>query len=58
MVNVSNYGNLMEAGVHIYEYKPGFIHAKMSYQMMNVQSAGQLILIIEVSIFTMNAVFF
>lgn len=28
MVNVSNYGNLMEAGVHIYEYKPGFIHAK------------------------------
>ena len=31
---------------------------KMSYQMMNVQSAGQLILIIEVSIFTMNAVFF
>lgn len=28
MVNVSNYGKLMEAGVHIYEYKPGFIHAK------------------------------
>ena len=28
MVNVSNYGRLMEAGVHIYEYTPGFIHAK------------------------------
>lgn len=28
MVNVSNYGKLMEAGVHIYEYHPGFIHAK------------------------------
>ncbi len=28
MVNVSNYGKLMEAGVHIYEYKLGFIHAK------------------------------
>ncbi len=28
MVNVSNYGKLMEGGVHIYEYKPGFIHAK------------------------------
>lgn len=28
MVNVSNYGKLMEAGVHIYEYTPGFIHAK------------------------------
>ena len=28
MVNVSNYGKLMEAGVHIYEYQPGFIHAK------------------------------
>lgn len=28
MVNVSNYGKLMEAGVHIYEYKTGFIHAK------------------------------
>lgn len=28
MVNVSNYGPLMQAGVKIYEYKPGFIHAK------------------------------
>ena len=28
MVNVSNYGKLMEAGVNIYEYTPGFIHAK------------------------------
>lgn len=28
MVNVSNYGKLIEAGVRIYEYKPGFIHAK------------------------------
>lgn len=28
MVNVSNYGKLMEAGVRIYEYTPGFIHAK------------------------------
>lgn len=28
MVNVSNYGKLMEAGVMIYEYTPGFIHAK------------------------------
>jgi cardiolipin synthase len=28
MVNVSNYGKLMEAGVRIYEYEPGFIHAK------------------------------
>lgn len=28
MVNVSNYGKLMEAGVQIYEYTPGFIHAK------------------------------
>lgn len=28
MVNVSNYGKLMSAGVHIYEYEPGFIHAK------------------------------
>jgi len=28
MVNVSNYGKLMEAGVHIYEYQLGFIHAK------------------------------
>ena len=28
MVNVSNYGRLMEAGVSIYEYEPGFIHAK------------------------------
>lgn len=28
MVNISNYGKLMEAGVHIYEYQPGFIHAK------------------------------
>lgn len=28
MVNVSNYGKLMAAGVKVYEYKPGFIHAK------------------------------
>lgn len=28
MVNVSNYGKLMEAGVRVYEYEPGFIHAK------------------------------
>ncbi len=28
MVNVSNYGKLMEAGVQVYEYAPGFIHAK------------------------------
>lgn len=28
MVNVSNYGKLMESGVHVYEYMPGFIHAK------------------------------
>jgi cardiolipin synthase len=28
MVNVSNYGKLMEAGVRVYEYTPGFIHAK------------------------------
>lgn len=28
MVNVSNYGKLMEAGVRVFEYKPGFIHAK------------------------------
>lgn len=28
MVNVSNYGKLMAAGVRIYEYDPGFIHAK------------------------------
>lgn len=28
MVNISNYGKLMEAGVRIYEYTPGFIHAK------------------------------
>lgn len=28
MVNVSNYGKLMEAGVSVYEYEPGFIHAK------------------------------
>ena len=28
MVDVSNYGKLMEAGVHIYEYQSGFIHAK------------------------------
>lgn len=28
MVNILNYGKLMEAGVHIYEYQPGFIHAK------------------------------
>ena len=28
MVNVSNYGKLMEAGVRIFEYRPGFIHAK------------------------------
>lgn len=28
MVNVSNYGKLMESGVKVYEYLPGFIHAK------------------------------
>lgn len=28
IVNVSNYGKLMEAGVRIFEYTPGFIHAK------------------------------
>lgn len=28
MVNISNYGKLMEAGVRVYEYTPGFIHAK------------------------------
>lgn len=28
VVNVSNYGKLMEAGVSVYEYTPGFIHAK------------------------------
>ncbi len=28
MVNISNYGKLMSAGVRIYEYTPGFIHAK------------------------------
>lgn len=28
MVNVYNYGRLMEAGVRIFEYTPGFIHAK------------------------------
>ena len=28
MVNVYNYGKLMEAGVRIFEYTPGFIHAK------------------------------
>ncbi len=28
MVTVSNYGNLLKKGVHIYEYQPGFIHAK------------------------------
>lgn len=28
MVTVSNYGRLMKKGVHIYEYQPGFIHAK------------------------------
>ncbi|MCM1184073.1 MAG: cardiolipin synthase [Roseburia sp.] len=28
MVNVSNYGKLMESGVRIFEYEPGFIHAK------------------------------
>lgn len=28
MVTVSNYGILMENGVHIYEYVPGFIHSK------------------------------
>jgi cardiolipin synthase len=28
MVTRSNYGELMEAGVRIYEYKPGYIHAK------------------------------
>ena len=28
MVTVSNYGDLMKKGVRIYEYQPGFIHAK------------------------------
>jgi cardiolipin synthase len=28
MVNISNYGKLMAAGVRVYEYTPGFIHAK------------------------------
>ena len=28
MVNVSNYGKLMGSGVRVYEYIPGFIHAK------------------------------
>ncbi len=28
MVTVSNYGSLIKKGVHIYEYQPGFIHAK------------------------------
>ena len=28
MVNVSNYGKLIKSGVKIYEYTPGFIHAK------------------------------
>ncbi len=28
MVTVSNYGDLLENGVKIYEYTPGFIHAK------------------------------
>ena len=28
MVNISNYGRLMENGIRIYEYLPGFIHAK------------------------------
>lgn len=28
MVNVYNYGKLIEAGVRIFEYTPGFIHAK------------------------------
>lgn len=28
MVTRSNYGKLMEAGVRIYEYSPGYIHAK------------------------------
>lgn len=28
MVNVSNYGKLIKAGVKIFEYTPGFIHAK------------------------------
>ncbi|OPX86163.1 MAG: Major cardiolipin synthase ClsA [Pelotomaculum sp. PtaB.Bin104] len=29
MVTRSNYGDLLKAGVRIYEYTPGFIHAKM-----------------------------
>lgn len=29
MVTRSNYGSLMEAGVRIYEYTPGFMHAKI-----------------------------
>jgi cardiolipin synthase len=28
MVTRSNYGKLLESGVHIYEYTPGYIHAK------------------------------
>ena len=28
MVNISNYGRLLENGIRIYEYVPGFIHAK------------------------------
>jgi cardiolipin synthase len=28
MVTRSNYGRLLEAGVRIYEYTPGYIHAK------------------------------
>lgn len=28
MVNISNYGRLLEKGIRIYEYVPGFIHAK------------------------------
>lgn len=28
LVNVANYGKLMENGIRIYEYTPGFIHAK------------------------------
>ena len=28
MVNVSNYGRLIKSGVKVYEYMPGFIHAK------------------------------
>lgn len=28
MVNISNYGKLVQNGVRVYEYTPGFIHAK------------------------------